>query len=393
MYANHNKCRACSGADLTCVADFGLRPLANDFKRYGDDHAGFAPLKVLLCERCKLAQLSVVVDPRILYKDYPYVTSNTDTMQKHFEIIYRQIIEHFKGVPSSILEIGSNDGTCLRFFRDKGIKLVMGIEPDKDLATQACNNGIPTTVAFWPHFFSDVKYDVIMARHVFCHVDDWHGFINRASQLMKEDSILWIEAPYVQSLLDSIQVDTIYHEHLSYLNLESISCLLDGSDLILSDVLHYNLHGGCVGLAIRKRDHHPAFKCPDEGLTKERWRNCVSASELTTENLISKCRYLVGGGATICGYGASAKSSFWVQSCGFTKKQIKFICDDTKRKQNCVSPGTDIPIVAEEMLIEQQPNYAICFAWNFMDEIKRRQAAYIGKGGKFIVPIPKVEII
>lgn len=408
MYTKHTVCRACSygknllpngtksGATtekLIPVADFGLRPLANDFRREHEEHAGFAPLQVLFCPRCHLAQLSVNVNPAILYRDYPYVTSNTLTMQQHFKTVLNQIGTQFGALPDRVLEIGSNDGRFLKYCLDHNVPEVVGVEPDKHLAEEARTIGVATTNTFWPEYDDNRKYDVIVARHVFAHCDNWQSFVARASELMHDKSLLWIEAPYVQALLDQCQVDTIYHEHLSYVNLLAIEYLLKDTDLCLHDVHHYGLHGGCVALVIGKRNQGKRYTIPNENLTVERWRTCYyTANQLITALNVEVMEKLEQG-KNVCGYGASAKSSFWVQSCGWTRKEMKFICDDTKQKWFRTSPGTDIPIVDEGALLRELPDYAVCFAWNFMPEVLKRQELYISKGGKFIVPVPEVKII
>lgn len=410
MYRPHTVCRACgygythttTGTKLAAsrerlipVADFGPRPLANDFRRDGEECAGYAPLQVLFCPRCSLAQLSVVVRPDILYKNYPYVTSNSQTMLNHFKVVFNQVGNHLNRTPDSVLEIGSNDGRFLKFCQECGVPSVQGVEPDAALAETARQTQVPTATAFWPEYYEDKKYDVIMARHVFAHVDDWAGFVKRASSMMHDYSLLWIEAPYVKALLEHLQADTIYHEHLSYVNIKAIHHLLKDTDLVLTDVEFYPLHGGSLGLVIGKRHTHPIYECADEdeNLTPHEWfQFAANVSDLALE-----LKRMVGDlncqKKHVCGFGASAKSSFWVQSCQFTRRSLDFICDSTRQKWFTYSPGSDIPIVDEGAIIRELPDYAVCFSWNYLPEILAKHEYYIGSGGRFIVPLPKVQIV
>lgn len=411
MYRAHRTCRACNlgapGAEgiktnakpqaLIKVADFGVMPLANDFRKEGEEYAGFAPLEVMLCPRCHLAQLSVVVDPKILYANYSYVTSGSATMQKHFETILGQMCERLGRIPESILEIGSNDGKFLKFAKDHGVIEVHGIEPDEKLAHTACEMGVPTTIKYWPnaiHAFG-AKYDIILARHVFAHVDDWRGFVDKAQEFMHENSILWIEAPWVESLLAKHQADTVYHEHLSYVNIGAIEALLKDTQLGLSEVVQYDLHGGSIALLIKlRRSYLTTGTFPGENLLNpERWKALEKKARSVSLDLELRVKTLVAQGKKFVGYGASAKSSFWVQLCKFTRKDLAFITDDTKAKWFTTSPGTDIPILDEGALLREMPDYAVCFAWNYLPEVLKKNEFWISKGGKFIVPVPEVRIV
>lgn len=395
MYKFHKFCRACDYGHgdtekLVMVADFGFRPLANDFRNETEEHAGAAPLQVLFCPRCKLAQLSVVVDPKILYRNYPYVTSNTTMMIEHFDVIWRQMSERL-GTIDSVIEIGSNDGLFLKHCLKLGSCAVTGIEPDAALASAARQSGVPTLCGFWPEIELDLHYDLIVARHVFCHVDDWFGFVKKAGECMHDRSILFIEAPYALDLLEKNQADTIYHEHLSYLNIEAVQALVKRVGMMLTDVIHYDLHGGCLGLVIQKTGK--PYEVNPEDLFPQRWRWLVNATNEACRNLHNQVLEYRSQGKTIYGYGASAKSSFWIQSCGFSRETIRLITDDTPAKWFRFSPGTDIPITDESAMVFSPPDYAILFAWNYEKEVLVRQKKFIENGGKFIVPIPSVHVV
>lgn len=413
MYQPHTHCRACGlgkpGAQgikanatnsLIPVFDLGIQPLANDFCGPYEERAGYAPLKVLLCPRCKLAQLSVVVRPEILYAKYSYVTSNSDTMVKHFDALDKVIREETDG--RRLLEIGSNDGRMLAFFQSRNM-VVCGIDPADNLAAVARSQGLRTiTGLFDPHTASIAAAeglpDVVLARHVFCHVDDWKAFINCLSLVSHPETVIGIEVPHAHDMLERGEFDTIYHEHTSYLSIRSMQALLEDSPFRMFRVEHFPIHGGAILLLLRRKDsnnvgcsieHHLESEQVDESAWK-------SFSLRARENISSLKEFVStqrANGKSVCGFGASAKSTVWVNACGFSRKDLLFITDTTLHKQWKLSPGTDIPIVDEGAILRELPDYAVCFAWNFRNEILEKNALARSKGVKFVFPIPELEIV
>lgn len=417
MYKLHTACRACGyGAKLTAdgiksgaqteklvpVFDLGTQPLANDFRRAEYEHEGSAPLSVLYCPRCSLAQLSVVVDPRILYAhNYPYVTSRSDTMQQHFAALIKDIFTE-TSLRGCCLEIGSNDGFFLQTIKDAGMKQVLGIEPANNLSAIANKNGVRTVTGFFgtgcngiPHS----KPDIIVARHVFCHVDDWRGFIKELEAFTHPKSLVCIEVPYAKDMIENLSFDQIYHEHLSYMTVEGMAALMVGSQFHFHRIVRYPIHGGAILFMLRRNEssappHRSVTDHLDlEHITKEAWEVFSKKSD----NLIWELRKLVNElhqqGKTIAGYGASAKSTVWVNACEFTRKQIQFITDTTPAKQWTFSPGSDIPITDPGAILRELPDYVIVFAWNFWEEIIAKEERARAKGVKFIRPLPTIEIV
>lgn len=378
---------------LIKVVDFGVRPLANDFRKPIETQAGYVPLEILFCPRCKLAQLSANVDPQILYRSYKYVTSNTQRLQDHFQVVFDQITFHLERHAESLLEIGSNDGKFLAFCQKNGVQDVAGVEPDEELSAMANARGCKSLCAFWPDIADDLnrRFDVIVARHVFCHVADWLHFVLACKEVLTDEGLLFIETPYVGDLLTNNQADTIYHEHLSYLNFEAVQALLSRTGFNLQRVERYDLHGGCVGLFIGS--HLNGFVFKPENLSVERWKELESQAAAHVADLQDFVMDLKRQGKRIAGYGASAKSSFWIQSCGFRREHLDFICDDTPQKWDRLSPGTDIEIVPESKLKTEKIDYLILYCWNWASEAMERQKDWLAAGGRFIVPVPSVKIV
>lgn len=384
------------------VFDLGVQPLANDFVAASDERAGFAPLKVLFCPRCHLGQLSVEVSPNILYShNYPYVTSTSDTMKAHFGLINDGLSKECKR-PNTVVEIGSNDGALLGFLLSHGWKTALGIDPAQNLCQVAQTHGIPSLCQFFNEVSAETALkcvghpDLILARHCFCHINDWKGFVKGLEVLAGDNTVIAIEVPWAQDMLENLEFDTVYHEHTSYLSLKSIDFLLKDSSLGLSDAWHYDIHGGAIMLIIKKRgfdDARARLALSKERISLDAWREFAAKSEVKVMELSAKVRSLAAEGKTIVGYGASAKSTVWIQACGFKKSHVRFIADCTKGKWYKQSPGTDIPIVDEGALTRELPNYAILFAWNFRKEIIEKERLFREKGGKWIVPVPKIEIV
>lgn len=407
MYSDKTFCRACNygkqnvptgvksehnGERLIQVFDLGLQPLANDFGTV--EHAGYAPLSVLFCPCCTLAQLSVVVDPAILYSEYPYVTSKTKTMQDHFGSLWTVILK--EKACESVVEIGSNDGDFLKFANEHGAKKVIGIDPAQNLSAYAIERGIPTICNV---FNSDSAYsaglsikepEVIVARHVFGHIDDWHEFMHGIQILAGKDTLLVVEIPYVVDLLNNTEFDTIYHEHLSYISIASIKALLKSTNFHIHNIVRFPIHGGALAVMIRRNDY--GLKPDDsvdsfrETITEHTWKSFSFKAKTKISELSKFVNDAVSSGQTVCGFGASAKSTVWINACGFTTKQIKFICDCTPYKQYTLSPGTDIPIVDEGALLRELPDICINFAWNFSDTVIEKNQPYLNHGGQIISP-------
>ncbi len=390
MYKNHYKCRACGGNDLTPVFDLGAQPLANDFVLHGGEHQGYAPLKVLFCNDCTLAQLSVVVNPEVLYAhNYHYVTSKSQTMTDHFNMLWQTINVNCN--PERIIEIGSNDGTFLRYALDHGAKEVLGIDPAENLRDAADDNGALTILGTFNSHTSDAALkaipdpDLVVARHVFCHVDDWRAFINELDIICKQKTLVLIEVPYVKDMLDRVEFDTIYHEHLSFMSLHAMNALLKDSPFAIHKVVFYPIHGGSVAILLKRKDAHPAGEWLEEMVTAEQWgnfsvhanRNIARMTDMAYAARKDGCR-------NVCGFGASAKSTVWMNACGFDNNVIDCIVDETKSKQRCFSPGTNVPILPEHQL--QNYDTAIMFAWNYENFVLGKTMPWRVKGGKFIIP-------
>lgn len=377
------------------MLDLGIQPLANDFCKDGELRAGYAPLKVLYCPRCSLAQLSVVVDPSILYRHYCYVTSPSNMMQEHFLKIIFDIQSETD--LTRVLEIGSNDGRLLSLMQSQGF-FVMGVDPAENLAESARSNGVATQIGFFGEDLARIlpKFDIIIARHVFCHVDNWRDFVAGLEEVAHANTLICIEVPYARDTLDKGEFDQIYHEHLSFMSMRSMQTLLEPTSLFVHKVHHYSIHGGALMIMIRHKEFRGEINkesIPSDSIPATEWIDLSRKSHDQINRLKGTVEDLVAKGKRVAGLGASAKSTVWISACGFSRKHIGFIADSTPQKQYTYSPGTDIPVIDEGAILRELPDYVVLFAWNYREEILEKFSLARSKGVKFIIPVPEIQIV
>jgi novobiocin biosynthesis protein NovU/D-mycarose 3-C-methyltransferase len=233
--------------------------------------------------------------------------------------------------------------------------------------------------------------DIIVARHVFCHADDWHKFMRNIDAMMGRDTLVVIEVPYAMDTFQRVEFDQIYHEHLSYLSVRAMAALLETTPLRMQHVMRFPIHGGAIVVFIRRKDWlgdpnasvDSALK--DEAISLDTCSRFSGRAKDAMADLQTVVRAHNLAGRKVVGFGASAKSTVWISVCGFNQSDLAYICDSTSWKQGKLSPGTDIPIVPESELASA--DVAVCFAWNFMLEIEKKNARWVERGGQFINPL------
>ncbi len=402
-------CRACDGEKLTLVLSLGETPLANSLveqARRSEPEPRF-PLDLVLCESCSLLQITETVPPEVMFRDYRYFSSFSDTMLKHAAAIADRLVkERNLGASSLAAEIASNDGYLLKNYVRHGVP-VLGIEPARNVAAVAEENGVRTIVEFFGRELGaelaskGTRADVLHANNVLAHVPDIRGVLAGAQAFLKDDGVMVIETPYVKPMLDHCEFDTIYHEHLFYWSITAFAAVARRVGLEVIDVEQLAIHGGSVRLFLRQK----GSTSPSAAVTKlladeEAWgvsrpdtyrAFAKRVGALKTE-LVDLLRKLKSEGKTIAGYGAAAKGSTLLNHFGIGADLIDFVADRSTHKQGRFMPGVGIPIVAPEELAKRRPDYCVLLTWNFADEILAQQKAYRDGGGKFIVPVPAVTI-
>lgn len=396
MLKKHTTCRSCGNQNLIDVFNLGVVPLANSFKLEGEEQDGYAPLTVAFCDQCSLAQLRDTVSPEILYKrNYPYITSNSETMRDHFEAFWKEAMN--LASIRIVIEIGSNNGDFLEFAKSKGAVEVLGIDAADNLVEIANAKGIHTVGGGFDEYTAEYAHtklplvDLIVARHVFAHIDDWKSFVVNLDKIASADTIIAIEFPWAKETLERCEWDQVYHEHLSYITIRSIEALLKDTAFQIQKVTHFPVHGGSAVIYLNRRGscfpHSSVDKfLSEENITQISWLEFALKARMEIHALFNKINKLKLEGKKICGFGASAKSTVWINACGFTKRHIDFIVDNTPQKQGRFSPGSDIEIRPESYLTNDNADVAICFAWNFWDTIIAKNQKWIDGGGIFINP-------
>ncbi len=402
-------CRSCGHEGLVPVLDLGQQPLANSLRteaQLADEEPRY-PLDVAACARCSLLQLTESVQPELMFSDYPYFSSVSPALVAHSkEIATRIVAERDLGPDSLAMEIASNDGYLLQHYRDAGVP-VLGVDPAQNIAVVAEERGIPTVAEFFGVEVAERlkgegrRPDVIHANNVMAHVPDLNGVVAGVATLIGDHGRFVTESPYLKDLLDNVEFDTIYHEHLCYYSLTAHDRLYARHGLVIEDVEHVAIHGGTLRLTIGSAavtERGARVKAlleeeqgwgVDDPATYERFGDRVRA---LGEELTALLDRLKGEGATLAAYGASAKGSTLLNTFGIGADRLDFIADASPHKQNLFAAGTGLPIVAPSALMERKPDYTLLLSWNFADEILAQQQAYRDQGGRFIVPVPSPEI-
>jgi hypothetical protein len=411
MIQERTHCRTCGSKNLKLILDLGKTPLVNDFLK-PEEVAGYKislPLRVVLCPDCSLVQLADTVDPKILYSHYAYVTSTSTTMDTHLNNMMTHLLSTaLLGAGLKVLEIASNTGVFLKKFKEQGCE-VLGIEPAGNIADVALATAIPTRKEFFNAATAQKlksewgAADLILGRHVFAHIDDLKDLMTGLETVSHQETLIAFEVPYLVDFFEHTEYDTIYHEHLSYISVRSIEALVKDSPFMLSRVDHYPIHGGSILFHLRQRSSkakpHASVAQALQNENQMRlaepatWAAFAQRVNHIRTELPALLRQLKIQGKRIIGYGASAKGNTLLNTCGISTKELDYIIDNTPFKQNKIAPGSWIPVRPPEMLLKDQPDYALLLAWNFAPEILKRETEFQKRGGRFIVPIPEPTVI
>lgn len=407
LYHRRTTCRACGGGRLTSFLSLGPTPLANGFLRSPEEFADEPsfPLDVFLCENCSLVQLLDVVDPEILFRDYLYVTGTSDTMARHHALYADEVVAYLDANPGElVVEVASNDGSLLTRFQPFGLR-TLGVEPAANIAEIARGAGVPTVAEFFDLGIAGGIREqqgaarAVIANNVLAHVDDPLDFLAGCRELLDDDGRVIVEIPYLRDLLERLEYDTIYHEHLCYFSVTALMVLFGATGLSIERVDRHPVHGGSLRVYAAPRDelaHHApaAVEMAEEearlGLTGlprlEAFAHDVEANRNALVDLLSGLR---DDGATLAAYGAPAKGNTLLNYCDIGPDLLPYTVDKNDLKVGLYTPGTHLPVRSISTLEREQPDYTLILAWNFAPEIHHQEAAYRAAGGQFLVPIPE----
>jgi hypothetical protein len=405
-------CRSCGSRAVELILSLGATPLANSLLRKEDldKPEPRYPLDLVFCTACTLVQITETVPPRQLFGEYLYFSSFSETMLAHArDLVGRLIAELGLGPRSLALEIASNDGYLLQYYKAAGVP-VLGIEPAENIARVAiAERGIPTLSEFFGSPLArrlvgeGRRADVVHANNVLAHVPDLGGFVDGIREILTDDGVAALEFPYLGDMIDRCEFDTIYHEHLSYFSLGALVKLFSAHGLAAVDVERLPLHGGSLLLTVcRASSSRPCKGTIVELLEEEKARGMdklpfylgfAERVAALKQQLVGLLARLKAEGKRIAAYGAAAKGSTLLNTFGIGADVLDFVVDRNTHKQGLYMPGVRIPIGAPAQLVERAPDYTLLLTWNFADEILRQQDEYRRRGGKFVVPIPDVRVV
>jgi SAM-dependent methyltransferase len=405
------ECRLCGAALRDSFADLGSSPLANSYPTAEDLRHGerFYPLHAYVCAQCFLVQLTEVTSPEELFSEYAYFSSYSETWLRHARAYVDQMMTRLAlGRTSSVVEIASNDGYLLQYFRERGVP-VLGIEPARNVAAVAAANGIPTVA----EFFSCAKArelaaaghhaDLVVANNVLAHVPRLNDFVAGIRAILKPGGVATAEFPHLLRLIEQTEFDTIYHEHFSYFSFLTVERVFAAHGLRIFDVDELPTHGGSLRIyacdaAVEPVDERPSV----EGLrARERTAGLTSREtyaafeERVREAKRALLEFVIDAkraGKTIAAYGAAAKGTTLLNYCGIRSDFIDYVADSSPHKQGRFLPGTHLPIHAPDRVHETRPDYLLILPWNLKDEIMEQMADVLSFGCRFVVPIPEVRV-
>lgn len=401
-------CRSCGGQDLLPFLDLGSTPVANALLKAPDEPAPAFPLQVGFCPACSLVQLlHVLAADDIFDAEYPYFSSFSESLDVHSRQHVADLLRD-RGLDthSFVIDVASNDGYLLRHLLAPGVR-VLGVEPTPGPAAAAVAAGVPTVQEFLgPETAAALvaehgPADVVLANNVMAHVPDLRGFVKGLATLLAQDGILQVENPGVGALLEHTEFDTIYHEHFCYFSTLAVERLMAPEGLHLNDVEFFPaLQGGTLrwtcsrtpGRTDRAEQQLAAERA--QGLhTPEPFLAFGERVRTLQADLRALLQRVTADGGSLAAYGAAAKGATLLNATGLDASLIDFVVDLNPHKQGRWMPGAKIPIVDPSVLLERQPDHVLVLAWNYIDEVRRQQAEYERRGGRFIVPVPTPRVL
>ncbi len=409
----HSKqCRFCGGGLSRTFCDLGMSPLSNAYVKADalERTERFYPLHAYVCESCLLVQLQEFASPEQIFDGYAYFSSYSESWLRHCQAYTDYMIERFSlSREHQVVEIASNDGYLLKYFKAVGIP-VLGIEPAENVARVAQEQGIKTLVKFFGVETAEglvtagTRADLLLGNNVLAHVPDLNDFVRGLKILLKPEGAITMEFPHLLRLIEGNQFDTIYHEHFSYFSFQAVERVFTHHGLSLFDVEELSTHGGSIRIFAQ---HLETGKCTvgsrvaamrdkEAAFGIGRLETYTGFAEQARQTKYALLDFLIGAKRakkTVVGYGAPAKGNTLLNYCGIRSDFLDYTVDRSPHKQGTYLPGTRIPVFAPEKLAETRPDYILILPWNLKDEIVEQMSYVREWGAKFVIPIPRVEVI
>jgi len=404
-------CRSCGDALRFTFVDLGMSPLCETYLLPTDldRMEPFYPLHVWVCERCFLVQLEEYVSPGEIFSDYPYFSSYSDSWLSHSKAYVEMIIDRLSlDQRSQVVEVGSNDGYLLQYFRARDVP-VLGVEPAANVAAEAISRGIPTEVAFFgvemarQLVATGLSADLLLGNNVLAQVPDLNAFVEGMEIALKSRGVITMEFPHLMRLVDGNQFDTIYHEHFSYFSLVSVTRVFEAHRLTIFDVEELPTHGGSIRIYARHAEDrtHPVTDRVRELRSREEaaglrsidyYRSFDERVKGTKRALLEFFIQAKREGKSIVGYGAPGKGNTLLNYCGVRNDFIDYVVDRSPHKQGRFLPGTHIPIFHPDRIRETRPNYVMIMPWNLKTEIMEQMSFIKEWDGRFVIAIPELTV-
>jgi SAM-dependent methyltransferase len=404
-------CRFCAAPLRHVIVDLGMSPPSNNFidEEHLNDAATYYPLRVLLCHDCWLVQLPEYRTPAATFSDYAYFSSYSTSWLDHLKRYAHAMRDRLNLSESNlVVEIASNDGALLRNFQHLGTR-VLGIEPARNVAKVAEAGGIPTLTEFFGAGLArklgtnGKSADLVVANNVLAHVPNLNDFVSGIWELLKPKGVATLEFPHVAKLVERLEFDTIYHEHLCYFSLGCVSKIFAAHGLTLFDAEELPTHGGSLRIFVGRADagfvktaglgRLLAAELADGFESDAPYRDFPQRVQASKRALLKFLVEAAARGDRVAGYGAPAKATTLLNYCGVGPDLVEFTVDKNPYKQGKFIPGVRVPIEPPEKIFETKPSYVVIFPWNIKDEVITELSGIRDWGGRFVVPIPHASVV
>lgn len=400
------KCQFSNKKDLKLIISLGYLPPVNQLEKIDSirEEASFFPADLMYSPSSKLAQLSTIVDKAVLFpKQYPYTSSTTKILRDNFFELSKECEKLFKLKSDDlVIDIGSNDGNLLSNFKKHR---VLGVTPE-NIGKLAIKKGIPTLIRYFDKSTANLilkkygKAKIITATNVFAHIDNLKELIKNIQKIIKKDGIFISESHYLVSLIQDLQYDTIYHEHLRYYSLTSLKKIFEHFNLVIIHAKKIPTHGGSIRVYVSKKGNYKPTKDVQKILKSEKnslsWKKLIAFRQNVVKSklsLMAMLKKLKDQRKKIYGIGAPSRASTLVNYVGLTNEIINYICEiDGSYKIGNYMQGTNIPIVSEKILSKDKPDYLLLLSWHISKELIKNLKKK-GYKGKFIIPLPNPRIV
>jgi SAM-dependent methyltransferase len=399
-YVTIDKCRICNSSEIKEILDLGIQPLANNLREIADksDEKKF-PLILMRCKNCTSIQLSVNVNPRLMFQDYLWVTGTAETARKHCENLAQEVIKYSTNT-AKVLEIGSNDGTLLKEFRKLTSGQIHGVDPAKEISHSARADGINIHADFFNLDFAINfekefgKVNIVIARNVLSHVPDLINVMNGIDKLLSEDGLFIVEFHEASRILIEIHYDSIYHEHTFYHSINSMTEAQSKVGLIPFDIMESPISGGSFVLISSRSARVPSQRLLDAikreeslgVLSEDAWRNFATLAKKNLEDISDFLK--INSRRKIRAFGASARSSTLMNAIGEKAKYLEAIADNNPLKWGKLSPGNHLRIDSPKIIIQNDTEIVFICPFNFEDEIIKYLKDELNWHGEVFLPLP-----